>query len=175
MNGKFTTYSGVEFMPEMLQINDINIQDIAHALARICRFNGHIKGYYSVAQHCIWVSDSLKKLGASAQTQMCGLLHDASEAYLGDIPTPIKKVLSDYVLLETQYQNTIFKHFNLSNNWEKMHLIIKEIDGDILKKEWKRFNRDCQEYEIDNIQNSFFDKIEKDYLNLYYLLCTQGD
>jgi hypothetical protein len=56
MNGKFTTYSGIEFSPGFLQIENIDIKDIAHALSRICRFNGHIKKFYSVAQHCIQVS-----------------------------------------------------------------------------------------------------------------------
>ena len=167
MNGKFTTYSGIEFSPEFLQIENVDIKDIAHALSRICRFNGHIKEFYSVAQHCIQVSNTLKDLGCNKKIQLCGLLHDAAEAYLGDLPTPIKKTLNDYVLLETQYRNTIFKRFNLFNSWNKLHLEIKDIDDEVLNKEWEFLNGDCK-------NNAFFDfnKIEEDYLNLYFLLCT---
>lgn len=170
MNGKFTTYSGLEFSPEIIKTENITIKDIAHALSMICRFNGHIKNFYSVAQHCMQVSDHLRELGFNNKIQLCGLLHDAAEAYLGDIPTPIKKTLSDYSLLDKQYQRTIFKCFGLLNTWEQVYLTIKEIDEEILKEEWELYSGDYEENNFDG-----FYKVEEDYLNLYNSLCNQGD
>lgn len=71
-------------------IEDINIEDIAHALSRQCRYNGHCDGYLSVARHCIWVSERLEAQGFDTTIQLTGLLHDAAEAYLGDLVRPIK-------------------------------------------------------------------------------------
>lgn len=66
--------------------DDIDLKDIAHALSNQCRFTGHVKEFYSVAQHSVLVSQFCDPLDAQ-----WGLLHDASEAYLSDIARPIKK------------------------------------------------------------------------------------
>jgi hypothetical protein len=67
----------------------LHLTDIAHSLAYQCRYNGHIKPFYSVAQHSVIVAASLDVYGA--ETQLWGLLHDAAEAYLGDVAAPIKQ------------------------------------------------------------------------------------
>lgn len=71
-------------------IDQIAIEDIVHSLSLQCRFNGHTNYMYSVARHCIYVADHLERQGASPIAQLCGLMHDAAEAYMCDIPTPIK-------------------------------------------------------------------------------------
>jgi len=68
---------------------EIRLDDIAHALARICRYGGHCDGFLSVARHSIWVSDELHAFGP--EMQFVGLMHDAPEAYIGDLPRPIKR------------------------------------------------------------------------------------
>ena len=74
-----------------LKPNDIVIDDIAHALSRLCRYNGHVDGYLSVARHSIWVSERLEDLfGKGSPLLFMGLLHDAAEAYLGDLTRPLK-------------------------------------------------------------------------------------
>jgi hypothetical protein len=73
----------------------VNINDIARALSNTCRFNGHTSGFYSVAQHCVIVSAMLRE--QSAETQMWGLLHDAHEAYIGDITAPVQTALGLHV------------------------------------------------------------------------------
>lgn len=74
--------------------NDIVIEDIAWALSRMPRFSGHSIPYmpYSVAQHCIQVAEELKGLGFDRRIQLLGLLHDAAEAYINDLPSPVKHI-----------------------------------------------------------------------------------
>ena len=84
------TWSGknfdyVDFNPEA-----ICIEDIAHSLSQKCRFNGHTNNFYSVAQHCLNVMWNLRKKGYSHEVQLLGLLHDAAEAYISDLPSPLK-------------------------------------------------------------------------------------
>lgn len=71
----------------------INLEDIAHALAQTCRYGGHCQAYYSVAEHAVFVSRRLERKGFSNEVQLAGLHHDDAEAYLGDIPRPIKPLL----------------------------------------------------------------------------------
>ena len=81
------TYKGIRFYPSAPQMDEIDIEDIGHALANVCRFGGHVKEYYSVAQHSVIVSNIIKP-GFEKE----GLLHDAPEAYIGDMVRPIKRV-----------------------------------------------------------------------------------
>lgn len=71
----------------------VALEDIASSLAKLCRFTGHCRGFYSVAQHSVFVADILQAQGYSPRTQLFGLLHDAHEAYTGDINTPLKSGL----------------------------------------------------------------------------------
>jgi hypothetical protein len=105
------TFTGKQFWALDPRPDDICIEDIAHALSNICRFNGHCKHFYSVAQHSINVANRLKEKGYDKDIQLYGLLHDASEAYLCDIPCPIKKYLSKYKKYETNLQNMIYEKF----------------------------------------------------------------
>ncbi len=77
------TFTGKIVYPFSPDYGQINIVDIAHALSMKCRFNGHSQFFYSVAQHCVEVSKISKN-------PLLGLLHDAAEAYIGDIAAPIK-------------------------------------------------------------------------------------
>lgn len=82
------TYGGRHFHPLDPRPEDIDLVDIAHALGNLCRFTGHTREFYSVAQHSVLVSQSLS--GESLDVQLWGLLHDAAEAYIGDISKPLK-------------------------------------------------------------------------------------
>lgn len=70
----------------------ISLDDIATSLSKICRFNGHLPSHYSVAEHCVWVARWVREQGASPQEIMTGLLHDACEAYVGDMMRPLKRL-----------------------------------------------------------------------------------
>ncbi len=64
--------------------------DVARALANVCRFGGHCRSFYSVAQHSVIVSELVEQRGGDAEDVFAALMHDATEAYLGDMPHPIK-------------------------------------------------------------------------------------
>lgn len=68
----------------------LDIADITRALANTCRFGGHCRSFYSVAQHSVIVSELVEQRGGDAEDAFAALMHDASEAYLGDMPHPIK-------------------------------------------------------------------------------------
>jgi hypothetical protein len=88
---------------------DVRLPDIAHALSILNRYTGHTVAPYSVAQHSVMVSHL-----CDPDDAVWGLLHDASEAYLGDVARPLKSMLPDYRELEHHIQRTIGKHFGLA-------------------------------------------------------------
>ena len=109
----------------------IHIADIAHSLAHLCRFTGHTRQHYSVAQHSVLLSFVVKPEHALA-----GLLHDAAEAYLGDVSSPLKSLLPEYRLIEQRMQATIHRRFGLPQNLpEAMRRDIKHADAVMLATE----------------------------------------
>jgi len=87
------TFSGKAFDLFDPKVEDVCLEDIAGPLSRQCRWNGQCRCFYSVAQHSMHVADLLKRAGAPARLQLIGLLHDAREAYTGDIVNPLMKML----------------------------------------------------------------------------------
>src|SRR5678809_291493 len=122
------TFSG-EYMNIFEPTADMfNIDDIAHSLAHQCRFNGHLPNFYSVAQHSI-----LTSYYVPPEHALAALLHDASEAYLVDIPKPIKPRLTNYLEIE----NRLMWHTAQKFGFEyPLHKSIKEADLFMLKWEW---------------------------------------
>ena len=102
------TQEGIKFDFLSPKPDQVNIKDIAYALANQCRFNGHVP-FFSVAEHSVAVAARLPP-----KLQLAGLLHDAAEAYLSDIPSPIKKFLPDYCAMEDAVQKVINEKFGLS-------------------------------------------------------------
>lgn len=93
--------------------NQIDILDIAHALSMLCRFNGHCKSFYSVAQHSVLVSRLCKK-----EYALEGLLHDGTEAYCGDLIRPIKYFLPEFKVVEDKFEKVIIDAFLLNESPE---------------------------------------------------------
>lgn len=102
------TYSGVRFYPLDPLAEEVNIVDIAHALSNNCRFAGHTAEHYSVAQHSVAVSKLVPPEDA-----LWGLLHDAAEAYTGDLPRPIKRYIPQWKQIEERLLDAVAARFNL--------------------------------------------------------------
>ena len=102
-----TTVTGKHFYPLNPNPQDIDIDDIAHALSLICRANGHFKHFYSVAQHSIACAEEAIERGYSPEVILGCLLHDASEAYLCDVTRPVKKHIPQYLRAEEKLQDVI--------------------------------------------------------------------
>lgn len=110
-------------------IDHIDIEHISISLSNICRFNGQIKKFLSVAQHCCTCVKLAKNDGIKDEKILLSiLLHDAAEAYTGDIITPIKQFLGPkYKRIEKSLDKAISKKFNV--NFKKYHDIIKKYDS----------------------------------------------
>lgn len=86
----------------------IDIEDIAHALSMSCRFNGHLEKFLSVAEHSVVIASM-----ATPENALAGLLHDAAEAYITDVPKPIKVKLDNINELDESLTKAIFKKFGV--------------------------------------------------------------
>lgn len=122
-----------------LRDDEIDIEVIAHSLSLQCRYMGHVKHHYSVAQHCIYVCDCIiKENRVDCREALAGLLHDASEAYLHDLVRAIKVGLLDegsqWNKLEAKIQKQIFLKYGLHNH-QQYHKQIKKWDNRVLRSE----------------------------------------
>lgn len=131
-----TTSSGKHFDPVAPDDTLLNIRDIAHALSLICRANGHVRRFYSVAQHSIACCREAEARGLSARIQYGCLLHDASEAYLSDVTRPIKSMMTEYLRVEDRLQSLIWQHFVGTPFSEEETRLIFGIDDDMLSYEF---------------------------------------
>lgn len=103
------TYTGVQFCPLKCEASDVVPEDIAHALSMVCRFNGHVKEFYSVAQHSLHVMELVPD-----DEKLIALLHDAPEAYLFDAVSPVKSSLgASYRAVERLIWQAVCERFSL--------------------------------------------------------------
>jgi len=107
------TYTGRKVNLIQPEAIDVDFIDVAHALSLNCRFNGHTSTMWSVASHSILVSDMLYREFKDVKLALAGLLHDASECYISDISRPLKSVLTSYLPIEAQIQDTVYEAVGL--------------------------------------------------------------
>jgi len=152
-NPSIQTYSGIIFHPFSASIDSINIEDIAHSLSNICRFNGHVSEFYSVAQHCVLVSE------LCAKSPKHGLLHDASEAYIHDIASPLKasNVFADYKIVEKKLQKTIYEKYDLGEE----PIELKQADLTALSIEGSNFMKSSGLYDYSTYVPQFINEPRK--------------
>ena len=128
------TSSGVYFDFNDPQIDQIFIEDIATALGNTCRFAGQI-GFYSVAEHCVHCSQvALQRNPNNIELAFHALMHDAAEAYIGDMPKPLKVLLPDFQAIEARVERVIEDKFDLTDQFVNE---VKTIDLQLLKAEKK--------------------------------------
>lgn len=125
------TYTGRKFWPMDPRADEVFIEDIAHSLSLQCRYAGHCLRFYSVAEHSVhiarWLLDK-----HSALTALYGLLHDAPEAYVVDVPRPLKPFLANYKEAEAGVWSAIARRYGLA---EDMPAAVHEADGRIIADE----------------------------------------
>lgn len=126
---KLRTFTGKDIDVESrIWFKDICIEDIAHALSMQPRFGGHLKEFYSVAQHSFKCYQLVSK-----QHKLAALLHDASEAYLIDIPSPVKRLIPGYKEIEDRVMKSIAEKYGFA--WP-LSEEVKQADKDVLDWEW---------------------------------------
>lgn len=129
------TFTGALVDPFDLHPEQILIEDIAHALGNQCRFGGHCRRFYSVAQHSCLLADLMASEATPASSQLWALLHDAAEAYLVDLPHPIKhssELGASFRTVEREIQRVICARFGLE---EEAPTSLKENDRALLAAE----------------------------------------
>lgn len=121
------TFTGRQFYPLDPRPEDIDPADIAHALSLICRYGGHVCSFYSVAEHCLLMSRAV-----APEHALWALLHDATEAYVGDMVRPLKHHMPDYRAVEDRVAVAISERFGIAPS---MPAAVKDADNRILLDE----------------------------------------
>lgn len=125
-SGWIQTFTGRQFWPLDPRPEDVDILDIAHALSMKCRYSGHCRRFYSVAEHSVLVSRIVPEAHAKA-----GLLHDAAEAYLPDVPRPVKPRLAGFKEVERKVEAAIAEALDVAWPWsDQVHVADTRILAD---------------------------------------------
>lgn len=139
-----STFSGVKFWPFDPSPDEVNLADIAHQLSLICRWNGCVTEFYSVAQHACMVATLVERIAPNLA--LAALHHDSAEAYLGDITRPVKHFLEvdlqddedtpvSFAEMEHRLRDTIFNALGISILGSDAAVIVKIADDSALKIE----------------------------------------
>ena len=115
----------------------IEIGDIAHALSMQCRFNGHCAVFYSVAEHSVHVAEHLENTGETVRVQLLGLLHDAAEAYVGDVVSGVKSRLERFAGMEHYVQRAVYESLSVPPPNAEEERLVKDADLAVLLAEAK--------------------------------------
>jgi hypothetical protein len=130
--GWIETYTGVKFYPFDPRLEEIVAEDMIHAVCHLCRFGGHSRMFYSVGQHSLLVYRYLTDRNCPPAVRLYGLTHDFTEAYLLDLPRPIKRMLTDYRQLEERLFALIWQSFGVERLQERDICTVKEADEIVL-------------------------------------------
>lgn len=125
----FETYTTQMFFPGRPEEYAFPIEEIAHSLSLQCRYNGHVSRFYSVAEHCVRIAVYARR---SKRDNLRALMHDAVEAYLCDVPRPLKPFLPGYYELEAKIEAAIMRRYGLE---EKMPTWLRDLDNRIIVDE----------------------------------------
>ena len=168
-----TTYTRKHFDPVHPEAEKIDILDIAHALPLICRGNGHVSSFWSVGEHCICCAKEALGRGYSKRQALACLLHDASECYMSDVPTPFKNELPEYQDQEEHLLGIIYEKFLGSDLTEEEQKELKKIDHAMLWYDLEHLLGEIQYGEIPELHIDLdytvrpFEEVEEEYLSLF--------
>ncbi len=135
-------YSGRRFYPLDPRTEEIDPEDIAHALSLLCRYGGHVDRFYSVAEHSVLMSQAV-----APESALAALLHDATEAYVVDVPRPLKAQLAAYRDIEDRLWYVIAQRFAIDLT---LPAEVKEADTRILLTERAELMRRAERWSIDD-------------------------
>ncbi len=135
-----STISHIRFDPTQPKSEDIEITDIAHALSLLTRANGHFSVFFSVARHSINCALEARNRGYSKRVQLLCLLHDAAEAYIGDMTRPLKMKIPYFSQIEGKYQDIIFSKYLDGGVTDGEKQLARDIDDAMLYHEFLKFN-----------------------------------
>ncbi len=151
--------------------DDIALPDIAAGLAHTCRFGGHCRQFYSVAHHSLHVADELP--AGNARLRAIGLLHDAAEAYLGDIPRPLKTELASFQGLEDQLLSAVWTAVGIDpptdDEWDRVmdaddRLLAYEANAVLEGGGWAGpdpgLGYDLDSEPVDGIRRRYYERVE---------------
>ncbi|MCI0588928.1 MAG: phosphohydrolase [Planctomycetes bacterium] len=128
----FETHTGVLLDPLDLHPGDIDVRDVAHGLSNVCRFAGQCPRFYSVAEHCVRMSRR-----TSPGLELEALMHDAAEAYLSDLPRPVKTGIPGYRRAEKRLTRAIRDRFGLRGR--SYPAAVRDVDDAMCLAEAKSF------------------------------------
>lgn len=134
------TFTGRRFYPLDPRPEEIDPVDIAHALSLLCRYGGHVDRFYSVAEHCLLMADAV-----APENALHALLHDATEAYVCDVPRPLKRQLAGYGEIERRVWLAITTRFGIS---EYLPPEVKNADNAILLTEREALMRNAERWPL---------------------------
>lgn len=123
-NSTIQTFTGEMFDVFSPHMEQINLKDISHALSMLCRYGGHSREFYSVAEHCVLMAEHFVGRGEKDLAR-AALLHDATEAYMGDVVRPLKGQLPLYREVEGRLQTLIFMKYGI---YDQVPHGVKEAD-----------------------------------------------
>jgi len=146
------TMTGRRFDFVKMDVGSVDIRDVAHALSNICRFNGHTREFYSVAQHSVLASclvgmdlEPAQRLVAAQEA----LLHDAHEAYVGDVTRPLKQKVKGYIDVEWPVQAVVRKALRLPEYpAEFVKHAVKHVDEMLLATEGRDLMGTTEDWEL---------------------------
>ena len=173
MSEYITTYTGIHFKPTEPEPELIRVEDIAHALSMICRGNGHVHTFWSVAEHCICCAKEAAARGLPDRMVLACLLHDASECYMSDVPTPFKKQLPEYEEREERLLRMIYEKFLGSALTEEEQEQLDEIDHALVLYDLEGLLKEKQQEEKPELRIELdytvcsFDVAEAEYLQIF--------
>ena len=174
MPNYITTYTGIHFYPTEPKSEDLDIRDIAHALSLLCRGNGHVKYFLSVGQHCIRCAREASARGYGDRIALICLLHDASEAYMSDVPRPTKREIPVYTEWEEHLLAIIYEKYLGGQPTEEEAHIMKQIDDDVLYYDLLELLSEPSDRPAPQMLEAFdytsfrpFHEVEEEYLQLF--------